>query len=76
MKHARPLLFFSILVLSCLLGCKKDTPAPWTPPYFAAPQELKDMYKFKPGTWWIYKCKQDGRLDTLTVVELDTGTVL
>ena len=64
-------------MVCCLLGCRKDAATPpWTPPYFAAPQELKDMYKFKPGTWWIYKCKQDGRLDTLVVMQLDTGTVL
>src|SRR5690606_22343723 len=71
MKKLYLLMFIGVLLLP--VGCKKE-PKP-IPGVTSFPQELKDLFYFQPGTWWIYEDSISGILDTITVESLDIDTL-
>jgi hypothetical protein len=70
-------LFFVPLIFLFLFfySCKKDEPTNiknWGTVY--APQDIKDLSYFKPGTFWIYKDSLSGQIDSVYVLAVDEGT--
>ncbi|MEZ4844173.1 MAG: hypothetical protein R3A43_07975 [Bacteroidia bacterium] len=57
----------SLLAVVLLPSCKPEEPEPWTRYEYLG--EARDYIYFKPGTWWVYKNVQDGRLDTIEITK-------
>lgn len=58
------LLSFTIVTLSC---CKPDDDSEPQVYHFLLPQEVKDYYAFKDGTYWVYENDKTKELDSITV---------
>ena len=63
------LLLFTILEFtSCSKVFNTDTSCPDSKT-FKVPGIIKDMFVFKPGTWWVYENTTTGAYDSLWVGE-------
>ncbi|MBC7861932.1 MAG: hypothetical protein IAF38_03100 [Bacteroidia bacterium] len=75
-KISATFIFFSFSLLFLFFySCKKDDPNSnvknWGTVY--APQDIKDLSYFKPGTYWIYKDSLSGQIDSVYVTDIAEG---
>jgi hypothetical protein len=66
MKHPFTFLMLAIFILS-LSSCDKNEPDEITD-FAYPPEEMLRYFDFPEGSWWAYKCLNDGTIDTLFVL--------